>query len=179
MVFVNDFPTNAEYWRVIDGFPNYDVSTDGRVRTIKTGKIRKLQVMKNGYIMVGLSKDKKVSFHYVHRLVAYAFCNKEEDNYNIVDHLDRNPANNNYQNLRWTNASGNNRNRTIAINNTSGISGVSYESRYNQWISFWCDGTMKKQRKYFSVKKLGYEQAKQMAINHRKQMAETNGYLNV
>ena len=40
---VNDFPTNAEYFRVIDGFPNYEISTDGRVRIIKTGRIMKLK----------------------------------------------------------------------------------------------------------------------------------------
>ena len=96
MVIVNDFPTNAEYFRAIDGFPNYEISTDGRVRTIKTGRMRKLNTEKDGYITVGLLKDKKVSSHRVHRLVATTFCIKT-DGYDIVDHIDRNPANNNYQ----------------------------------------------------------------------------------
>ena len=178
MVIVNEFPTNAEYFRVIDCFPNYDVSTDGRVRIIKTGKIMKLIFMHDGYFQVGLYKDKKRSSHYVHRLVATAFCNKE-DNCNVVDHIDHDRANNNYQNLRWTTTSLNQRNRTIAINNTSGTNGVYYESRYNLWIASWHDGNKKPQRKYFSVNKYGEEQAKQMAINYRKQMAEANGYLNV
>ena len=175
---INDFPTNAEYFRVIDGFPNYDVSTDGRVRNSQTGKIMKLQVMKNGYIQVGLMNDKKRSCHLVHRLVASAFCNKS-DGFNIVDHIDRNQTNNNYQNLRWTTISGNNRNRTIHNNNTSGTSGVIYDKKNNTWIAQWNDGNKKQQRKYFSVNKHGDDQSKQKAITHRNQMAEANGYLNV
>ena len=178
MVIVNDFPTNAEYFRVIDGFPNYDVSTDGRVRNSQTGKMRKLSVTLDGRFRVGLTKDDKRSYHLVHRLVATAFCNKE-DGYDIVDHIDRNPANNNYGNLRWTNASGNNRNRSTYHNNTSGTTGVNYESRHNRWFAVWRDENMKMRTKYFSATKLGDEQAKQKAITHRKQMEEEHGYLNV
>ena len=91
MVIINDFPRNAEYWRTVDGFPKYDVSTDGRVRYINTGRIKRCTVMKNGYIQVSLTKDNISSRPYVHRLVATAFCNKE-DNYNVVDHIDHNRA---------------------------------------------------------------------------------------
>ena len=177
MVIVNDFPLNSEYWRTIDGFPNYDVSTDGRVRNSQTGLIKKHLVTPFGYIRIGLSKHDKESKHFVHRLVATAFCNKT-DGCDIVDHIDRNQLNNNYQNLRWTNTSGNNRNRTISINNTSGIKGVRYNNR-NEWVASWHDEDMKRRYKSFSVNKYGEEQAKQMAINYRKQMAEANGYLNV
>ena len=31
-IIVNDFPKNAEYFRAVDGFPAYEISTDGRVR---------------------------------------------------------------------------------------------------------------------------------------------------
>ena len=129
MVIVNDFPTNSEYWRSVDGFPNYDVSTDGRVRNSKTGKIMKLKIESSGYIQIGLYKDKKRSFHRVHRLVSTAFCNKE-DNCNVVDHIDHNRANNNFQNLRWTTHSGNNRNASISSRNTSGIKGVQFEKKW-------------------------------------------------
>ena len=178
IIIVNDFPKNAEYWRTVDGFPAYEVSTDGRVRTIKTGLIRKLQVGNKGYLYVGLKKDKKDSKHYVHILVATAFCNKTDSN-NIVDHIDHNRVNNNFENLRWTNHSGNNRNLSISSRNRSGTQGFFFEKSRGRWVASWYDDNMKQQIKYFSVKKLGDEQAKQLAINYRKQMAEENGYLNV
>ncbi len=176
-IIVNDFPKNAEYWRTVDGFPAYEVSTDGRVRTIKSGRMRKFQVEKNGHVRVGLSKDNKESRHYVHVLVATAFCNRDE-NCNIVDHINQNPVNNNYQNLRWTTPSGNGRNRSNNKNNTSGHQGVKYDKN-GSWVATWSDQNMKQQQIYFNVKKYGDETAKQMAIDLRRQMAEENGYLNV
>ena len=176
-MIINDFPMNSEYWRSVDGFPKYEISTDGRVRNSKTGRIMKLQVMPNGYIRVGLKKDKTDSKHSVHRLVATAFCNKT-DGCDIVDHIDRNKANNNFQNLRWTTISGNARNRTIHNRNRSGTTGVIYNKK-GKWIANWYDEDMQQQSKSFSVNKYGDDQAKQKAITHRKQMAETNGYFNV
>ncbi len=176
IIIVNDFPKNAEYWRTVDGFPAYEVSSDGRVRTIKTGRMRKLQLRPNEYIHVGLQKDKKDSKHYVHVLVATAFCNRDEG-CNIVDHINQNRADNNYKNLRWTTTSGNQRNKSKQKNNISGTSGVNNKKGY--WVANWYDENMKQQYKYFSIKKLGDDQAKQLAINYRKQMAEENGYLNV
>ena len=177
MIIINDFPLNAEYFRAVDGFLNYEVSTDGRVRNSKTGRILKASAKPTGHLRVSLVNDKQTLSIYVHRLVATAFCNNE-NNYNVVDHIDRNPSNNNYQNLRWTTLSGNQRNRTISINNTSGISGVRFDPK-NGWVANWHDDNMKQKWKSFSVNKYGEEQAKQMAITHRKQMAEANGYLNV
>ena len=136
----------------------------------------KLTVRQDGYIRVGLTKDDKQSYHLVHRLVASAFQNKDNDS-DIVDHIDRNRSNNNYQNLRWTNASGNNRNKSIAINNASGTSGVSYDKK-GYWYASWHDENMKKQHKCFSVNTYGDGLAKQKAITHRKQMEEEHGYLN-
>ena len=177
-IIVNDFPNNAEYFRAVDGFPAYEVSTDGRVRIIKSGRMMKLQVEKNGYIRVGLNKDKHQSRHLVHILVATAFCTKEEGS-DIVDHIDQNPENNNYQNLRWTTTSGNGRNRSISSKNTSGHQGVKYDTNGYYWVASWQDENMKENTKRFSIKKLGNDQAKQLAINYRKQMAEENGYLNI
>ena len=145
MVIINDFPLNAEYWRTVDGFQNYEVSTDGRVRNSQTGRIVKAQVRPDGRIRIGLTRDKQSSKHNVHRLVATAFCNNE-NNYNIVDHIDRNPSNNNYQNLRWVTQSINLRNYTF---NRSEHQGVSYERKPNTWIACWQDQNMTRQRKRF------------------------------
>ena len=171
MVIINDFPLN------VDNFPNYGVSTDGRVRNSRTWRIIKARAKPTGHLRVNLSKDKRESTLYVHRLVATAFCNNE-NNYNVVDHIDRNPSNNNYQNLRWTTHSGNSRNASISIINTSGHQGVSYDRSAKSWAARWLSEGSTCHKKTFSVKTHGDEQAKQMAIDHRRQMALENGYLN-
>jgi hypothetical protein len=173
-----NFPKNAEYWRSIDNFPKYEVSTDGRVRIAKTGKMMKLSTDHKGYIYVGLYKDRKQSCFKVHRLVAFAFCDRDESNVQ-VDHIDRNKANNCYQNLRWTTNSGNGRNKTKQKNNTSGYTGVTFRKRDRVWVASWNEIETKTKSKTFCIQQYGEEVAKQMAIDYRKQMAEANGYLNV
>ena len=49
------------------------------------------------------------------------------------DHIDRNPFNNKKNNLRKTTRSENNHNRSVSKNNTSGIIGVSWNKRNNNW----------------------------------------------
>jgi hypothetical protein len=177
MAIVNDFPKNAEYFRAIDGFPDYEVSSDGQVRNCKSGRMMKPAISRGGYLRVGIRNDNKPSFHLIHRLVAGAFCNKGVD-CDVVDHIDRNTTNNNYQNLRWTTISGNQRNKSMSAKNTSGHQGVFFTNPKKCWVAFWYDINQKQQNKNFSVKKYG-EHAKQMAIDYRHMMADTNNYLNV
>ncbi len=90
-----------EEWIQIREFDGYEVSDLGRVRNMKTKKIRKTVVNKNtGYEMVMLfGKDRPVNL-YVHRLVAEAFlCNP--DGCSDVDHMDNDKTNNCVSNLRW------------------------------------------------------------------------------
>ena len=173
-----NFPMNIEQWRLISGYDNYEISSHGRVRNNKSKNILKTYTEKAGYVLIGLYKDGKTKTHRIHRLVGFAFLEKKDGDIE-VDHIDHNRANNNYENLRWTTHSGNMRNKSTSKTNTSGTSGVCYDNQKGLWVASWCDQNMKYQRKRFSVKKLGDEQAKQLAINYRKQMAEENGYLNV
>ena len=74
-----------EKWQIIDDFPNYMISTCGRIKSIKTGKLLKPYINKRGYAYIGLTKDKK-SYHFqIHRLVAMYFIpnpnNKPEGNH--------------------------------------------------------------------------------------------------
>lgn len=91
-----------EEFKDIDGFDGYQISNFGRVYSVKYKRFLKPGLLhKNrGYIRVVLSKNKKPHFALVHRLVATAFCPNPKG-YNVIHHLDNNPSNNIYTNLKW------------------------------------------------------------------------------
>jgi len=109
-----------EQFRLINGYPNYQVSNHGRVMNAITGRILSLRDNGNGYKIIQLGKGKN---HYVHRLVAYAFI-ENPNNYTIIDHLNKVRYDNNVNNLRWCNQSMNLKNRSANKKNLTGICGV-------------------------------------------------------
>lgn len=85
----------------------YYISTLGEVFSIKTNKILKGRIDKNGYITVHLRTGSNKGKHYrVHRLVALAFIERIEGK-NIVNHKDGNKQNNSLDNLEWSDPKGN------------------------------------------------------------------------
>ena len=89
-----------ELFKRIDGYDNYSISNQGRVRNDSTNYILKPSKDKQGYFRVGLSKNGKSKTHSVHRLIGLTFL-ENPDNKPIVDHIDGDPTNNNIKNLRW------------------------------------------------------------------------------
>lgn len=91
-----------EIWKPIKDFEgHYQVSNFGRVKSIKFGKeIILKQNIRRGYYYVGLSKNGKVKYFQVHRLVAEAFL-PNTDNLPQVNHKDENKLNNNVDNLEF------------------------------------------------------------------------------
>ena len=102
-----------EIWRNVVGYEGlYQVSNLGRVKRVERGITRKDGVKTNvkeciikshedDYEKVVLHKDKKKDFLLVHRLVADAFL-ENENNYKYVTHLDGNNMNNALSNLEWS-----------------------------------------------------------------------------
>ena len=173
---MQNFPANIEQWRNIDGYDNYQVSSHGRIRNSKTYRMLTNCVNGQGRLFVGLSKNKKMVVHSVHRLVAFAFCENPND-HNVVDHIDRNPLNNMFTNLRWVTQCINIRNMKVSTKNTSGCQGVSKNKDRDSWRVEITDNNMKVISKTFSCKKYGDEQAKQMAIDQRNLWRTEFGYL--
>lgn len=52
---------------------------------------------------------------------------------NILDHIDRDPSNNRFENLREVTHSQNHVNTYAPINNTSGVKGVDWHKRTGKW----------------------------------------------
>ena len=90
-----------ERWKEIEGFPNYEVSDQGRVRNKTTKHILSPAIDKStGYLKANLQKDGKGNTIAVHRLVAIAFCSGRKDGLD-VNHIDGNKLNNASSNLEW------------------------------------------------------------------------------
>ena len=93
-----------ERWETIKDYPNYKISTYGRVRNIKTGKIVTPRPTNRGYLRVALyneDNNKKYGKDVtVHSLVLNAFSKKPEGNYE-PDHINLNKFDNRLENLRW------------------------------------------------------------------------------
>ena len=92
-----------EEWVPVSGYePYYEVSSDGRVRSIRRGRLLKPFTNKLGYQFVDLKAPipgRKMAR--VHRLVCEAFHGPAPEGKPNVLHGDGDPANNRRENLRW------------------------------------------------------------------------------
>lgn len=91
-----------EIWKVIDGYPEYEISSWARVRSnLQSPGGRILKQVKNKnypYWYVQLGKYTKTMS--VHRVVALTFI-PNPNKYPEVNHIDGNGLNNNLNNLEW------------------------------------------------------------------------------
>lgn len=94
-----------EQWRTVvhngETYDNYEVSTEGRVRSLnykRTGEIRVLKPHNNGYGYLQVALNSK---HIkIHRLVAETFI-PNPNNYSDVNHINENKHDNRVENLEW------------------------------------------------------------------------------
>ena len=128
-------------WKWIDGYEDlYKIYENGDVeRYYKNGntKILKYHIDKDGYKYVTLSKNGKLKNFRIHRLLAIYFIENPND-YLVVDHIDRNPLNNNLENLRWTTYSINSRNCKNSGKYMKGVSKNKNGKKFKAQI--WVDG---------------------------------------
>lgn len=97
-----------ETWKDVDGYEGiYEISNLGRLRSyyakngrlVNTSKLIKGKLDKDGYREVALSKNGKVKYTRIHRLVAEAFI--DGDISLEINHKDGDKLNNTVDNLEW------------------------------------------------------------------------------
>jgi len=113
----------------INNYPDYLIYEDGKVFSKKTNKFLKPWTINSGYSCIQLCKENKTKKFLIHRLVASHYCSNP-NNYEYVDHRDRNCFNNHKNNLRWISAGDNNQNRGNNKNNTSGHRYITFRKGY-------------------------------------------------
>lgn len=87
----------------------------------------------NGYYFVDIAFNGVSLAYPVHRII-YAISKGIQDfGDKIIDHIDRDRANNNIDNLRLIELKYNSFNLTLAKNNTSGFTGVSWNKKRKKW----------------------------------------------
>lgn len=114
---------NSEEWRPVPDYEGlYEVSNHGRVlslpRETTRGGVMGL-ISNSSYFLVVLCKDGKKSRFYIHRLVLFAFAGPCPPGFECR-HLDGDPSNNSFSNLRWGTKKENSADRIIHGTHLSG-----------------------------------------------------------
>ncbi len=103
----------TELWQPVQGYEGlYEVSDQGRVRTVATGLIRKTPVGVRGYPTVDLKNKGHRKTFTVHTLVLTAFVGPRPHKMECR-HLDGDRENSNLSNLRWGTSSENDDDRRL------------------------------------------------------------------
>lgn len=105
----------------------------------------------------------------VHRII-WRMVHGIFDNSLVVDHLNGNAFDNNISNLCLKTQQGNNQNRAIHSNNSTGYTGV-YVDVKAEGVSYFCaqwpTSVGKKGSKRFRIETYGHDQAKALAVAYR------------
>ena len=112
----------------IQDYPNYLIYSDGRVYNKKFKRFLKPQVIKEGYLRLGLSNNGKRKMFLIHRLVALHYIPNPQNKLE-VDHINSITNDNSVENLQWLTSQENNDKRNL-ISNT-GEKYIYYDKRYN------------------------------------------------
>ena len=123
-----------EEFKKIDDYDNYSVSNFGNVRNDKTGIIRKGWKNNRGYLIVDLYKNKIPKKFSIHRLIGIAFI-ENVNNYETIDHINRDILDNRVENLRWANRSQQEANKNKRQNTSSKYKGVCFHKHTKKWYS--------------------------------------------
>ena len=122
----------------IHNFENYTINDSGMnekcVLNTKTGKYKKPQKYKNGYLFVSLFQNGKNKIFLLHRLVAEAFIPNPE-NKPCVGHYDCKRTNNSVENLYWCTQQENMSNPITIKNISETRKGMKFSEEHKKHLS--------------------------------------------
>lgn len=131
-----------EIWKVMKESNNYEISNYGKVRTIKSGKIRKTTINNKGYEQIIICINKKPQSFYIHRLVANNFI-ENPNNYKEINHINENKLDNRVCNLEYCNTKYNcnygTRNIRIIDSKRDTFKTIIQKDKNNNIIKVWKD----------------------------------------
>jgi hypothetical protein len=145
----------TEQWRPVVGYEGlYEVSNQGRVRSLdravrhhrggvqqRKGHIKRQSTLKNGYLGTALCKGGKEVQKKVHILVAEAFLPPRPEWSNMVNHINKDPADNRAENLEWSDNGHNKRHanarylyedRLVSCSELAEISGIAMTTLFRR-----------------------------------------------
>lgn len=99
--------SDTEEWRTIERFPLYEVSTMGRFRNKRNGKLLRGTKCWTGYTHIGLMGNGKQVTSLAHRLVVETFLEPPSAAQTDVNHINKNRCDNRLSNLEWSTRSEN------------------------------------------------------------------------
>jgi hypothetical protein len=126
-----------EIWKDIKDYEgHYQVSSLGRVKSLKYGKERILKqaIEGGGYLQVVLSNNKKNAKYKVHKLVCIAFLGHIPNGMKtVVDHRNGIKTDNRLENLRLVTNRENSTFGFLKKETSSKFTGVSWSKQANKW----------------------------------------------
>lgn len=94
----HDHSEKNECWVDLLDFPNYQISTHGRVRNKRNGYILKPFPDRHGYLRLSIGDRDNI---YIHKLVCETFHGPKPFSNAQVNHIDSDRQNNYFWNLEW------------------------------------------------------------------------------
>jgi hypothetical protein len=129
---IEEYEKTFEVWRTITDIPTYSASSFGRIRNDRSGLILKPYLNTTKYFMVNLYHNRNIKKVLVSRIVGQAFVRNPLKK-DCIDHIDGNPHNNHFHNLRWVTRQENAFNKKLRKGNSSGFNGVNLNQKTNKW----------------------------------------------
>ena len=120
------------------------------------------RTIQNKYIQIGINRK----YYLAHRLAVFYMTGIWPTH--EVDHIDGNPSNNSWSNLRQVTSIENSRNQATRSNNSSGVVGVKWKKEISKWVA-----TIGVDRKLIH---LGCFESLEVAAEVRRAAEKVNGF---